>query len=286
MGATMNSIELWPIGTVCSAEVSTAKMSPQGTCAIIEIFPEYAAALEKIGENSHLWILSWFHESRRDVLTASPARVNPNVPEYGVFALRTPVRPNPIALTLVRLEGIAENRLAVEGLDAVDGTPILDIKPYFEQDIVFSPRTPEIIPASRQMREEQMEKEALAQHREICADLRIAVRMGLLVEERWGKLNDDGLILEVTGSPCLADCLQGLARARLANPSRFSFQPSTEIFRSIWRKEGRQISLTWRGEVDPGRMASLPDEQLFKIEESITQPAPCSGHGITSGRRL
>lgn len=268
MKVVMNSIELRPIGTVCSAEVSTAKMSPQGTCAIIEIFPEYAAALDKIGENSHLWILSWFHESRRDVLTASPARVNPDVPEYGVFALRTPVRPNPIALTLVRLEGIAENRLSVEGLDAVNGTPILDIKPYFEQDIVFSPRTPEIIPASRQMREEHMGKEAFTHHQEICADLQIAVRMGLLVEERWGKLNNDELIVEVTGSHCLADVLQGLTRARLANPPRFSFQPSTEICRSIWRKEGRKITLTWRGDIDLGRMASLPEDELFQIEES------------------
>jgi len=268
MKVVMNSIELWPIGTVCSSEVSTEKISPQGTCAIIEIFPEYAAALDKIGENSHLWILSWFHESRRDILTASPARVNPDVPEYGVFALRTPVRPNPIALTLVRLEGITENSLSVEGLDAVDGTPILDIKPYFEQDIVFSPRTPEIIPASRQMREGHMGKEAFTHHREICADLQIAVRMGLLVEERWGKLNNDELMVEVTGSHCLADVLQGLTRARLANPPRFSFQPSTEICRSIWRKEGRQITLTWRGDIDPGRMASLPDDEQFKIEES------------------
>jgi tRNA (adenine37-N6)-methyltransferase len=274
--ASMNSMELRPIGTVYSVEVSTANMSPQGARAVIEIFPEYAAALEKIGENSHLWILSWFHESRRDVLTASPVRVNPTVPEYGVFALRTPVRPNPIALTLVRLEGIAENRLSVDGLDAVKGTPILDIKPYFEQDIVFSPRTPEIVPASRQMRELHMAKEAFAHHGEICTDLRIAMRMGLFVEERWGKLNDDELMVEVIGSPCLADVLQGLTRARLANPPRFAFQPSVEILRSIWRKKGRQISLTWLGEADSDRLSSLPDEELFKIEVS---------HTIISGRR-
>jgi len=266
MNAIMNTIELRPIGIVCSAEVSTAKMSPQGGSAIIEIFPEYAAALDRIDENSHLWILSWFHESRRGVLTASPTRVNPNVPKYGVFALRTPVRPNPIALTLVRLERIEGNRLFVSGMDAVNGTAVLDIKPYFEQDIVFSPRTPEIVPASRQMKEELMKKEALAHHRELCTDLRIAVRMGLFVQERWGKLNDDELFLEVTGSACLADVLQGLARARMANPPRFLFQPSSEIMCSAWRKKGGQISLTVLEEVDPDQIESLPDEALFKIE--------------------
>ncbi|SEM75989.1 tRNA-Thr(GGU) m(6)t(6)A37 methyltransferase TsaA [Syntrophus gentianae] len=276
MKVVMNSIELRPIGVVCSAEASTAEISILGVRSVIEIFPEYAAALDKIDENSHLWVLSWFHESRRDVLTASPERVNPNVPKYGVFALRTPVRPNPIALTLVRLEGIAGNRLFVDGLDAVDGTPILDIKPYFEQDIVFSPRTPEIVPANRQMRERHMEKEAFAHHRELCTDLWIAVRMGLFVEERWGKLNNDELTVEVTGSPCLADVLQGLTRARLANPPRFFFQPSRERICSLWRKEEEQISLTCLGETDPDRIQSLPDEELFKIEILSS---------LTSGRR-
>jgi len=265
MNAKMNSIELRPIGTVLSEEDSTAKMSPQGGNAIIEIFPEYTAALDRIDENSHLWILSWFHESRRGVLTASPTRVNPNVPKYGVFALRTPIRPNPIALTLVRLERIEGKRLFVSGMDAVNGTAVLDIKPYFEQDIVFSPRTPEIVPASRQMKEELMKKEALAHHRELCTDLRIAVRMGLFVQERWGKLNDDELSVEVTGSPCLADVLQGLSRARIANPPRFLYQPSREMC-STWRKKNGRISLTWLGQIDPDLIQTLPDEELFRIE--------------------
>lgn len=268
MNATRNSMELRPIGTVISADVSTAKMSPQGSDAIIEIFPDYAAALDKIDKNSHLWILCWFHESRRNVLTASPSRVNPSVPKYGVFALRTPIRPNPVALTLVRLEKVVENRLFVSGMDAVNGTDVLDIKPYYEHDIVFSPRTPEIVPATRQMKKELLEKEALAHHWERCADLRIAVRMALIVQERWGKLNDDELFVEVTGSGCLADVLQGLSRARLANPPRFLFQRSREFLSSTWRKKDGRISLTVRGNVDPDRIESLADDELFKIEES------------------
>jgi len=80
MNAKMNSIELRPIGTVLSEEDSTAKMSPQGGNAIIEIFPEYTAALDRIDENSHLWILFLVSRIQAGILTASPTRVNPNVP--------------------------------------------------------------------------------------------------------------------------------------------------------------------------------------------------------------
>ncbi|OPY05488.1 MAG: S-adenosyl-L-methionine-binding protein [Syntrophus sp. PtaB.Bin001] len=264
----MNAIELRPIGTVHSAEKSTDRMSLQGCCAVIEIFPEYAAALEKINENSHLWVLCWFHEARRDVLATSPKRVNPDLPTYGVFALRTPSRPNPIALSLVRLDKVAENRLFVSGLDAVNGTAVLDIKPYYEHDIVFSPRTPEILPLDRQMRKKALEKEAFLHHRESCAGLRIAVRMAQVVQDRWGKLNDDELYVAVTGSACLADVIQGLTRARIANPPRFCFQPSGEIQRSAWRKNDKVISLTWLGDGNLGRMDALPDHELFRIEMS------------------
>lgn len=150
----MNAIELRPIGNVCSEESCTEEISLQGSRAVIEIFPEYAAALDRIDENSHLWILSWFHEARRDVLATSPKRVNPDLPVYGVFALRTPSRPNPIGLSLVRLEAVAGNRLFVSGLDAVNGTAVLDIKPYYEHDIVFFAPHPRN-PADKQADEER-----------------------------------------------------------------------------------------------------------------------------------
>ena len=73
-----------------------------------------------------------------------PRKVNPQSGKFGVFAVRTPVRPNPIALTLVKLNKVQENILYVAGLDAVDGTPVLDIKPYYKHDIVLSYRTPDI----------------------------------------------------------------------------------------------------------------------------------------------
>ncbi|MEI6206507.1 MAG: tRNA (N6-threonylcarbamoyladenosine(37)-N6)-methyltransferase TrmO [Desulfuromonadales bacterium] len=262
----MNAINLQPIGVVHSVNNDTAKVPLQGGSAVIELCPEYEGGLEKIEENSHLWILSWFHEARRDVLTRVPTRVNPNAPSYGVFALRTPARPNPIALTLVALDRVEGNRLHVSGFDALNGTSVLDIKPYFEQDIVFSPHTSKIVAATREMRRAFMEKEAIRHHRENCTDLQLAVRMALIAEELLGKLNNDELLVKVTGSNCLGDVLQGVARARLANPPRFKFSHSEDITQSTWLIKERRICLELRDKVDPAHIDVLTDESLFRVE--------------------
>jgi tRNA (adenine37-N6)-methyltransferase len=262
----MNTLELKPIGMVHSSDNDTREISLQGTCAVIEVFPEYAAALERIEEHSHMWILSWFHEARRDVLVRSPAKINPDAPSYGVFALRSPVRPNPIALTLVELDCVRGNRLHVSGLDAVNGTPVLDIKPYYEQDIVFSPQTARIVAATREMRKNIMDKEAIRHHREACPDLWIAVRMALIAEERLGKLNDDEIMVEVTGSICLGDVLQGLTRARLACPPRFVFRQSVDVMKSTWIKRDKRIFIELRENADLAHIEAISDEKLFKIE--------------------
>ncbi len=263
----MKTIELRPVGVVRSADDESMNVPLQGNRAVIEIFPEYAAALERIEEYSHLWIQAWFHEAKRDVLATVPSKVNPDLPRYGVFALRSPLRPNPIALTLVTLDRVEGNRLFVSGLDAVDGTPILDIKPYFEQDIVFSPRTARITAAKREVRKNLMEREALLHHRESCADLRIAVRMALIAEESFGKLNDDELKVDVTGSPCLGDVIQGLTRARLANPPRFLFQPCGDTRRCTFLKNERKLVVEVRDDVDTANPDAAPDGDVFRVTE-------------------
>ncbi len=263
----MKTIELRPVGVVRSADDESMNVPLQGNRAVIEIFPEYAAALERIEEYSHLWIQAWFHEAKRDVLATVPSKVNPDLPRYGVFALRSPLRPNPIALTLVTLDRVEGNRLFVSGLDAVDGTLILDIKPYFEQDIVFSPRTARITAAKREVRKNLMEREALLHHRESCADLRIAVRMALIAEESFGKLNDDELKVDVTGSPCLGDVIQGLTRARLANPPRFLFQPCGDTRRCTFLKNERKLVVEVRDDVDTANPDAAPDGDVFRVTE-------------------
>jgi tRNA (adenine37-N6)-methyltransferase len=103
------------------------------------------AALDGISGFSHLFVMFWLNqvkEEQRLMLKVHP-RGRTDLPLTGVFAVRTMLRPNPIGLTLVELIAIEDNVLTVKGLDAYDGTPVLDIKPYDPWDIVESPRVPD-----------------------------------------------------------------------------------------------------------------------------------------------
>jgi tRNA-Thr(GGU) m(6)t(6)A37 methyltransferase TsaA len=94
----------------------------------VEIDPRYAAALKGVESCSHLLLLYWMDKSRRDLVLQAPRRSSE---QRGTFALRSPARPNPIAASVVTLLQISDNRLSVVGLDCLDGTPLIDIKPYF-----------------------------------------------------------------------------------------------------------------------------------------------------------
>lgn len=94
----------------------------------IEVFPEYEEGLKDIDQCTHLFILFWLHLGDRKRLLATPPTSNR---EHGVFATRSPNRPNPIAIDIVQLLGVEGNRLTVKGMDALDGSVLLDIKPYF-----------------------------------------------------------------------------------------------------------------------------------------------------------
>ena len=100
---------------------------------IIELFPEYAKALKDIEGFSHLYVLWWAHLSRGFKLVFCPFRER-IPPPRGLFATRSPQRVNPIGLTIVRLSRRKGRFLYVKGLDMVDGTPLLDIKPYTRRD--------------------------------------------------------------------------------------------------------------------------------------------------------
>ena len=108
--------------------------------------PRFAAALNGIEDYSHLVVLFWIHDvppARRRQLEIHP-RDRQDLPLVGVFATRTQYRPNPIGLTVVRLRGRRGNVLVVQGLDAIDGTPVLDIKPYLpRRDEVAETKVPE-----------------------------------------------------------------------------------------------------------------------------------------------
>lgn len=102
----------------------------------IEIFEPWVAALEGTEDFDYLEVLYWLDHSRRDILVQNPSH---DEFTFGTFALRSPIRPNPIGTSVVTLVAREGNILRVRGLDCLDGTPLIDIKP---DRCVFTPRAP------------------------------------------------------------------------------------------------------------------------------------------------
>jgi tRNA-Thr(GGU) m(6)t(6)A37 methyltransferase TsaA len=96
-------------------------------CTIV-VDPRWAKGLSGLETASHVIVLYWMDQARRDLVVQSPRHY---AERNGTFALRSPARPNPIALSVARLQRIDGNTLSVVGLDCLDNTPLLDIKPYF-----------------------------------------------------------------------------------------------------------------------------------------------------------
>jgi tRNA-Thr(GGU) m(6)t(6)A37 methyltransferase TsaA len=111
--------------------VGRVHLAPSGPS--IEVEPRYRDALEGLDGFSHVWVIWWFDRNetplKRSVLKVHP-RGDPGNPLTGVFATRSPVRPNLIGLTLCRVRSIQGTTLHIESIDAFDATPVLDLKPY------------------------------------------------------------------------------------------------------------------------------------------------------------
>lgn len=109
----------------------------------IVIDRRYVDGLRGLDGYSHIYVIYWMHRraGRRAELLVRP-RGRADLPEVGVFATRSPSRPNPIALTVVELLKIDGNVLKVRGLDALDMSPVLDIKPYDYYDVIQGIRVP------------------------------------------------------------------------------------------------------------------------------------------------
>jgi tRNA-Thr(GGU) m(6)t(6)A37 methyltransferase TsaA len=262
----LGSIDLNPIGIVHSDYHDPAIIPKFNHKAVVEIYPDYQDALYRIEEHSHLWILSWFHKARRNFLRTVPARVNPDAPEYGVFGLRSAGRPNPIALSLVRLAKVENNLLHVIDLDSLDGSPVLDIKPYFENDVVFSPVAPYFHPKREDVRYDLLYKRAFRHHQEECPGLLFAIRVAWLALECFEKLNQPTLKLEVQGSLCLADTLQGLFNARLANPTRCSYKGEGQNVIRI-QNGHKEVIVTQLGEPTMGELKDISCNHFLKVSQ-------------------
>jgi tRNA-Thr(GGU) m(6)t(6)A37 methyltransferase TsaA len=130
---SVTTYSLRPVGVIRSqliARENTPKQGSEGAPeAWVEIDPAFAPALDGIATGSEVILLTWLHQGDRDTLRGHP-RDDPQNPLKGVFATRSPDRPNPIGLHRVQVLEIADSvRLRVEPLEALDGTPVIDIKP-------------------------------------------------------------------------------------------------------------------------------------------------------------
>jgi len=130
--------ELTPIGSVESPLTDPSSAPKQGDEGAPEAWlvfvPEVLKALEGLGAGDEVIVLTWLDRARRDVLRVHP-RGDASRPEQGVFSTRSPHRPNPIGLHRVDIVSIDGGRLRVRNLEAVDGTPILDVKPVLSSDV-------------------------------------------------------------------------------------------------------------------------------------------------------
>lgn len=131
-------LTLKPIGRVESPLTDPAAAPKQGDegapDAWLAIDEPLVAALKGLEAGDEILVLTWLDRASRDVLEVHPRGDRSRAPQ-GVFATRSPARPNPIGLHRVRIAEIAGNRLRVHDLEAVDGTPVLDLKPVLSSEI-------------------------------------------------------------------------------------------------------------------------------------------------------
>ena len=125
-----------PIGVIRSSLVQRETAPRQGHDgapeAWLELHPAIAEGLIGITAGDEIIVITWLHKAHRDILQVHPRR-DPSRPLTGVFATRSPDRPNPLGLHRVTVLDIQGNRLKVRPLEAIDGTPIVDIKPVLRQ---------------------------------------------------------------------------------------------------------------------------------------------------------
>ena len=127
--------EITPIGIIHSPYDSIEDMpiQPKGAKGVegyVLVDREYVDGLKDLEGFSHIYLLYRFHEAKRTELLVTPFM---DKETRGVFSTRSPLRPNHIGISIVKLKTIEDNKLIVDGIDVLDGTPLLDIKPYIEK---------------------------------------------------------------------------------------------------------------------------------------------------------
>ena len=151
-GRNQTAMVLEPIAMVKNDVKEMGRRDWDKVISQLIVRPDFEDALEGLKEFSHLIVLFWFHLSPAGENAAHKThpQMRQDLPLVGVFATRSPVRPNPLGIAVVELRGQIKNVLIVTGLDALDGTPIVDIKPYLPGDSVAKAKVPDWINKLRQ----------------------------------------------------------------------------------------------------------------------------------------
>jgi tRNA-Thr(GGU) m(6)t(6)A37 methyltransferase TsaA len=127
------SVTFKSIGIVRSELKKREHCNARDVIAEIVIDPSLKEGLDNLDEFSHIIVIYWLHQSRQPFPLKVHPRYRKELTPVGVFASRSPDRPNPLAKTTVKLLARRDNVLKVQGLDAIDGSPVIDIKPYIPE---------------------------------------------------------------------------------------------------------------------------------------------------------
>ena len=251
-------------------------MPPFGVPARVELFQEYEPGLRHLEKHTHLWVIAWLHEAERHRLQVTPrgVRVQDETTLHGVFAVRSPTRPNPLALTAARIERIEGNIVWVDRLDFIEGTPIIDLKPYFRsRDAIHSARSASIgQPDSRQAMLMSILGQAEHFHGERCGGLALAARIIEHLRSVFlGYAEIFGYSVTLPeGSGCLIDSVIGLSGVSFGEKTlkfhrqktiQFSGQKKSYVYQLLepGRRWGDWEALTWEG------VLALEDADLFSL---------------------
>jgi tRNA (adenine37-N6)-methyltransferase len=259
--------ELKFIGRIVSPANDSGSLPLQGVTAQAHVFPQYAEGLADIDQHSHLWLLCWLHEARRDRLKVVPKRVKTESRSKGVFSLRSPVRPNPAGLTAARLIKREGNVLHLANVDFIDGTPIIDIKPYsVGWDCLFSAKNNSTFETYRRMDLEEVYADMLRQaanfHGDACVGTAIGMRAAHLAMRHFAcDLQDKALTVTALTRGCTADAVQGLMQA--GNKRFYRIEPPED--RIVFERDGRRLELeiTAKKFSDVEAVLIASDEEVF-----------------------
>lgn len=278
-------MDIRPIGVVHSPVANPEDMPFEGVPARLELFPEFEKGLSSIEDGTHIVVIGWLDRANRDTLQVAKTRTRTLEPR-GVFALRSSHRPNPLGLTMCRLERVEGANLFVERLDLADGTPLVDIKRYSPSwDCVFSARSSRDLrfpdETDRRPIFDSMMVEATNFHGEQCVGAALGVRIMHHAMTEWQiAQKDPDVVIHMASDGCIADALQGLSGATLGN--RRMKVPGGRAFRLAYA--GRKVLAYSPKDLPPGttveNVLQAEVDDLFSIRADNYE----GGEGPHGGR--